>query len=181
MSCIHTSTILLHFIGGKWRRSCGSRCPATIHGCHGVRSRPRGIPRPVSHGGAIENPHLPIRARDRAGVAFETGAQLRFRTGGGNHDAAIKCKNVWVWKIARLVMLVWHDQKVCDAFPRRDPFACHAKTQFVMRKTQHKEGQIFLMLACALQSMHYSQRSITSFQTQTFLQLIAARIGSVFE
>ncbi len=40
-----------------------------------------------------------------------------------------------------------------------------------MRKTQHKvEAQIFLvMLACAaLQSIHYSQRSITSFEARTF-------------
>ncbi len=42
-----------------------------------------------------------------------------------------------------------------------------------VRKTQHKEAQIFLiMLARALQSIHYSQRSSTSFQTQTFSHLI---------
>ncbi len=64
-------------------------------------------------------------------------------------DEFIKCKSVWVWSIARFVMLVWHGQKVCDACSRRDPFSCHAKTQFVMRKTQHKEAQIFLMLGCA--------------------------------
>ncbi len=91
--------------------------------------------------------------------------------------SAIKCESVWVWKIAEFVMLVWHGQKVCDACPRRDPFACHAKTQFVMLKTQHKEAQIFLMLGCALQSIHYSQRSIASFQTQTFLHLISAELG----
>ncbi len=37
-----------------------------------------------------------------------------------------------------------------------------------MRTTQHKEAQRFLILGCALQSIHYSQRSITSFQTQIF-------------
>ncbi|CAD7928986.1 unnamed protein product [Amoebophrya sp. A120] len=84
-----------------------------------------------------------------------------------SESMGIKCKNVWVWKIARFVMLVWDDQKVCDACPRREPFVCHAKTQFVMRKTQYNELQTFLMLGWALQSTHYSQRSITSFQTQT--------------
>ncbi len=39
----------------------------------------------------------------------------------------------------KFVMLVWHDSWICDSTwaGEQGPLSCHAKTQFVMRKTKH--------------------------------------------
>ncbi len=44
----------------------------------------------------------------------------------------MNCKYVWVWEIARFVMLLWYDSsKLCIACQRRGPLVCHATTQFL--------------------------------------------------
>ncbi len=82
------------------------------------------------------------------------------------------CKNVWVWKSGRAVMLCQHDPKVCHARYPRAAFFCHAETQFVMQNRQHLEAQKLVMLSQHLWPPYNTPSSITSFQTQTFLQLI---------
>ncbi|CAD7961206.1 unnamed protein product [Amoebophrya sp. A120] len=91
------------------------------------------------------------------------------------HECDMECKNVWVWKMARFVMLVWHDSALCIAWPPRGPLACHAKAQFLMRTTQHIGTKKLVMLGCAVQRTYCSRTCITSFQTQTYLQPICEK------
>ncbi len=79
-------------------------------------------------------------------------------------------------EVCKVVMLVWHDKKTCDACPTRDPFTCHAKTQLVMRKAQqqymYSRARVSSCSAALQGGIVCSQPSITTFQTQTYLHSI---------
>ncbi len=100
------------------------------------------------------------------------GTPVTLAAVNGTALLSMHCKNVWVWKVARFVMLVWHDSQLCVASPQRAPSACYAKTQFLLRSTQLRTTEKLVMLGSALQCAYYSLSCFTSFQTQTYLHFI---------
>ncbi len=63
-------------------------------------------------------------------------------------DEDIKCKYIWVWEIARFVMLAWHGSQVCHARHPKPTLLCHAETQFVMQIDKTIATPKLLMLGC---------------------------------